>query len=66
MYNLHLKKDPYKEVEILHAVLSKKQIFNPKQKKIKKNMPFESVYIEILKNGNGIICNLDLESFSIL
>ena len=43
------KKDPYKEVEIIHAVYPRAD-FNP-TKKDKKNMPFESVYIEF-KNGN--------------
>ena len=45
------KKDPYKEVEILHAVYPRTD-FNP-NKKDKKNMPFESVYIEF-KNGNEL------------
>ena len=45
------KKDPYKEVEILHAVYPRSD-FNP-NKKDKKNMPFESVYIEF-KNGNEL------------
>jgi len=45
------KKDPYKEVEILHAVYPRSD-FNPK-KKDKSNMPFESVYLEY-KNGNEL------------
>ena len=45
------KKDPYQEVEILHAVYPRLD-FNPK-KKDKGNMPFESVYIEF-KNGNEL------------
>ena len=45
------KKDPYEEVEILHAVYPRED-FNP-NKKDKKNMPFESVYIEF-KNGNEL------------
>ena len=38
------KKDPYEEVEILHAVYPRAD-FNPK-KQDKSNMPFESVYLE--------------------
>jgi len=38
------KKDPYEEVEILHAVYPRSD-FDPK-KQDKQNMPFESVYIE--------------------
>jgi hypothetical protein len=45
------KKDPYGEVEILHAVYPRSD-FNPK-KKDKVNMPFESVYVEF-KNGNEL------------
>ena len=45
------KKDPYEEVEILHAVYPRSD-FNPK-KKDKSNMPFESVYLEY-KNGNEL------------
>ena len=45
------KKDPYQEVEILHAVYPRSD-FNPK-KKDKGNMPFESVYLEY-KNGNEL------------
>ena len=45
------KKDPYEEVEILHAVYPRSD-FNPK-KKDKGNMPFESVYLEY-KNGNEL------------
>ena len=45
------KKDPYKEIEILHAVYPRTD-FNP-NKKDKKNMPFESVYMEF-KNGNEL------------
>ena len=45
------KKDPYKEVEILHAVYPRSE-FNP-NKKDKANMPFESVYMEY-KNGNEL------------
>ena len=45
------KKDPYEEMEILHAVYPRSE-FNP-NKKDKKNMPFESVYIEF-KNGNEL------------
>ena len=45
------KKDPYQEVEILHAFYPRLD-FNPK-KKDKGNMPFESVYIEF-KNGNEL------------
>ena len=45
------KKDPYEEIEILHAVYPRTD-FNPK-KKDKANMPFESVYMEY-KNGNEL------------
>ena len=45
------KKDPYQEVEILHAVYPRAD-FNP-NKKDKGNMPFESVYLEY-KNGNEL------------
>jgi len=45
------KKDPYEEIEILHAVYPRSD-FNPK-KKDKANMPFESVYMEY-KNGNEL------------
>jgi hypothetical protein len=45
------KKDPYEEIEILHAVYPRAD-FNP-NKKDKANMPFESVYIEF-KNGNEL------------
>ena len=45
------KKDPYQEVEILHAVYPRSE-FNP-NKKDKANMPFESVYMEY-KNGNEL------------
>ena len=38
------KKDPYEEVEILHAVYPRSD-FDPK-KQDKSNMPFESIYIE--------------------
>jgi len=38
------KKDPYEEVEILHAVYPRAD-FNPK-KQDKDNMPFESIYLE--------------------
>ena len=45
------KKDPYEEIEILHAVYPRTD-FNPK-KRDKANMPFESVYMEY-KNGNEL------------
>ena len=45
------KKDPYEEIEILHAVYPREE-FNPK-KRDKANMPFESVYMEY-KNGNEL------------
>ena len=45
------KKDPYQEVEILHAVYPRSD-FDPK-KKDKSNMPFESVYLEY-KNANEL------------
>ena len=45
------KKDPYEEIEILHAVYPRAD-FNP-NKKDKGNMPFESVYLEY-KNGNEL------------
>jgi hypothetical protein len=38
------KKDPYEEVEILHAVFPRSD-FNP-AKQDKKNMPFESIYMD--------------------
>jgi hypothetical protein len=44
-------KDPYEEIEILHAVYPRSD-FNPK-KKDKSNMPFESVYLEY-KNANEL------------
>jgi hypothetical protein len=44
-------KNPYDEVEILHAVYPRAD-FNP-NKKDKANMPFESVYMEY-KNGNEL------------
>ena len=53
------KKDPYQEVEILHAVYPRSD-FDPK-KKDKENMPFESVYLEY-KNANELSI-LDLKSF---
>ena len=45
------KKDPYEEIELLHAVYPRTD-FNP-NKKDKANMPFESVYMEY-KNGNEL------------
>ena len=45
------KKDPYQEIEIIHAVYPRAD-FNP-NKKDKKNMPFESVYMEY-KNKNEL------------
>ena len=45
------KKDPYNEVEILHAVYPRAD-FNPKLKD-QENMPFESVYIE-MDSGNEL------------
>ncbi len=45
------KKDPYEEIELLHAVYPRAD-FNP-NKKDKTNMPFESVYMEF-KNGNEL------------
>ena len=45
------KKDPYEEIELLHAVYPRTD-FNP-NKKDKTNMPFESVYMEY-KNGNEL------------
>jgi hypothetical protein len=45
------KKDPYEEIELLHAVYPRSD-FNP-NKKDKSNMPFESVYMEF-KNGNEL------------
>ena len=45
------KKDPYNEIEILHAVYPRAD-FNPKLKDAE-NMPFESVYVEY-KNGNEL------------
>jgi hypothetical protein len=44
-------KDPFDEIDILHAVYPR-QDFNP-TKKDKKNMEFESVYVEY-KNGNEL------------
>ena len=46
-----VKKDPYTEVDIIHAVYPRDD-FNP-TKKDKSNMPFESVYIEV-KTGNEL------------
>jgi len=45
------QKNPYEEIEILHAVYPRTD-FNP-NKKDKQNMPFESVYLEF-KNGNEL------------
>ena len=45
------KKDPYQEIEIIHAVYPRSD-FNPK-KQDKQNMPFESVYMEY-KNKNEL------------
>ena len=45
------KKDPYQEIEIIHAVYPRSD-FDP-NKKDKKNMPFESVYMEY-KNKNEL------------
>ena len=45
------KKDPYEEIEILHAVYPRSD-FNP-NKRDKANMPFESVYMEY-RNGNEL------------
>ena len=45
------KKDPYQEVELIHALYPRSD-FDPK-KKDKANMPFESVYVEY-KNGNEL------------
>jgi hypothetical protein len=45
------EKDPYQDVELLHAVYPRSD-FNPKLKD-QENMPFESVYIE-MKNGNEL------------
>ncbi len=45
------KKDPYEEIELLHAVYPRSD-FNP-NKRDKSNMPFESVYMEY-KNGNEL------------
>ena len=45
------KKDPYQEIEIIHAVYPRSD-FDP-NKKDKKNMPFESVYMEY-KNKNDL------------
>ena len=45
------QKDPYQDVELLHAVYPRSD-FNPKLKD-QENMPFESVYIE-MKNGNEL------------
>tara|TARA_Y100001937_G_scaffold72815_1_gene99046 strand:+ start:1708 stop:3336 length:1629 start_codon:yes stop_codon:yes gene_type:complete len=44
-------KDPYNDIEILHAVYPRDD-FDP-SKRDQKNMPFESVYIEY-KNGNEL------------
>ena len=46
-----VKKNPYEEIQIIHAVYPRNE-FNPK-KKDKANMPFESVYFEY-KNGNEL------------
>ena len=46
-----VEKDPFDEIDILHAVYPR-QDFNP-TKKDKKNMEFESVYLEY-KNGNEL------------
>ena len=46
-----IKKDPYNEVDILHAVYPRAD-FNPKLKDTE-NMPFESVYVEY-KNANEL------------
>ncbi len=46
-----MTKDPYEEISILHAVYPRND-FNPK-KQDKKNMPFESVYMEY-KNLNEL------------
>jgi hypothetical protein len=46
-----VKKDPYSEIDIIHAVYPRDD-FNP-TKKDKSNMPFESVYIEV-KTGNEL------------
>ena len=43
------RKDPYEEIEILHAIYPRSD-FNPK-KKDKANMPFESVYLEAGTGG---------------
>ena len=45
------QKDPYQDVELLHAVYPRAD-FNPNLKD-KENMPFESVYIE-MKTGNEL------------
>ena len=45
------QKDPYQDVELLHAVYPRAD-FNPKLKD-QENMPFESVYIE-MKNSNEL------------
>ena len=45
------KKDPYEEIELLHAVYPRND-FNP-NKRDKANMPCESVYMEY-KNGNEL------------
>ena len=52
-------KDPYEEVEIVHAVYPRSD-FDPK-KQDKSNMPFESIYMSILLVMNYLY--LDLESF---
>ena len=46
-----VNKDPYEEIDILHAVYPRND-FDPK-KQDRKNMPFESVYMEY-KNGNEL------------
>ena len=46
-----VEKDPFDEIDILHAVYPR-QDFDPR-KKDKKNMEFESVYVEY-KNGNEL------------
>jgi len=46
-----VEKDPFDEIDILHAVYPR-QDFNP-NKKDKQNMEFESVYVEY-KNGNEL------------
>ena len=46
-----VEKDPFDEIDILHAVYPRQE-FDPR-KKDKKNMEFESVYVEY-KNGNEL------------